>query len=494
MTVRAPRLRWRGLAMLALLGALAACGAAPGRPGAPDEEVPEGEGPAEPGASREEIPAPPEAPLAMPTPPAASVRDLASGARAVIVERRDSPRVALRLVVSAGTSADGERAGVAMVTAHAVAMTVAERAAALGAEVRVDVVADAAVFGLAVHPADRDAAIALLADVVRSARPGAPDVQRARSRAAAAARQAAAEDDDHGASYVIVRDLFDLPTARHPYGTTSPTAEEIAEVGPADVRALLATRYVPAGASLIVAGDVVATAVGDAADRALGRGPARLAPGLGLTEPFARERDRVTVVDRVGADGAHVFIGLAAPPAGSEVALIATEVALQVAAARLGGGAAARTLRFREGPQIARLDVRTTPGRAQADVRRALEGLDRLAEAAPTEGEVAAALRVLVGSMARDLASPDGIADALADAAARGLPEDAVARRLRVLGDISSPIVSVAARGLAEAPAHVVVIGAGQRVGPQLAELAEVKVVDPMAGYGRVRSLPQVPR
>src|SRR5687768_6628608 len=103
------------LTMLVVTSALAACGAAPGRPGAPGEDAADGENASEPDAPREEVPAPPEAPLSIPTPPAASVRDLASGARVVIVERREVPRVALRLVVGAGTSADGERAGAAVV-------------------------------------------------------------------------------------------------------------------------------------------------------------------------------------------------------------------------------------------------------------------------------------------------------------------------------------------------------------------------------------------
>ncbi len=486
------RIGW-ALPLLALFGACAGglpaprhLGDAPGSPDAPGAASPR----------RDDAPPPPESALTLPTAPAASVRDLASGARVAIVERREVPRVALRLVVGAGTSADGERAGVALIAAHAIAVTLTDRAAALGGALDVAVGADAAIFSLAVHPADLDAAIALLTEVVRAARPGQVEVQRARARAASAARRAAAEDDDHGASYVIVRDLFDLPTARHPYGTTSPTAEEIAEVTPADVRALIAARYAPAGTTLMVAGDVVATAAGDAADRALGQGPPRAPPGLGITEPFARERDRVTVVDRegAGAGDAHVFVGLAAPEGDDEVALVATEVALEVAAARLAGGATATMLRFREGPQVARLELRSTAARSAADVRRLLDELDRLAATAPSEREVAVAQRVLVSGVARALASADGIADALADAAARGLPEDAIGRRLKLLGDMSAPIVSVAARGLSEAPAHVVVVGAAQTLAPRLVELAEVKVVDPMTGYGRVRSLPQVPR
>ena len=97
---------------------------------------------------------------------------------------------------------------------------------------------------------------------------------------------------------MIVRDVYDLPTSRHIYGTTSPTAEELGLVTPADVRALVAARYAPAGATLVVVGDVTATDALAAAERAFGKTAGRAPARLESSAPFPRPRDRVTVVDR----------------------------------------------------------------------------------------------------------------------------------------------------------------------------------------------------
>lgn len=465
---------------------LAAAGCEPAATRAPDHPGPGGPGAPNGGVMATNGPAPP-APWtpAAPRMPAASRRQLPSGANVAVVEDRDAPRVALRLVVSAGTSSDTERAGAAIVAANMVAIGIEDRVAGLGARLVVEVGPDVASFAIDALPDQVGPAIDLLAGIVKAPAVGAPQVTRAVRRAALEAKRRGAEDDDHGAAYVIVRDAYDLPTARHPYGTTSATAAELAEVTPQDVRLITTARYVPGGATLIVVGDVAASDVMAAAERALGGGAPKVPPRLDLTEPFAREHDRVTLLDRPGAPTAHVFVGIPGPATDDPVALAGIELAAEVVAARLGSGATAMLYDFDEGPHIARIDLRTSPPRATAEVAHVKDEIERVASEAPAAEEITSAKRRLLGRAARALASNDGIADAMAAHGAGSTLE----KRLAALSAATPEVVSIAAQSLARAKAHVVVAADAKQAAQVLTAIAEVKVLDPRADYTRLRSV-----
>jgi predicted Zn-dependent peptidase len=434
--------------------------------------------------------APAPATPAAPRVPTASRRQLPSGATIVIVEDRDAPRVAIRMAIGAGTASDTERAGASIVAAHAMAMSIEDAAAALGAHVGVVVTADAAIFSIDVAPDAAREAIELCATLAKAGSPTAAQVARATRRAALEAKRLAAEGDDHAAAYVIVRDVYDLPTARHPYGTTSATAAEIAEVTAADVRSITKARYVAAGSTLVVVGDVGASDAVTVAEGALSSTSPKPLPRLDRTEPFARDHDRVTLVDRPGAAGGHVMVGLAAPTTDDATTLAAIELAVEVLAARLGGEAAARLYTFEDGPSIARVDLRAGPHRAAGEVQRVHDEIDRIAREAPTSEELSAAKRRVLGRAARALATPDGVADALAEQGARaGLLE----RRLAALSAATPEVVSIAAQPLSKAKAHVVVSADAKTSAQELTSIAEVKVIDPLADYARLRSV-QAPR
>lgn len=473
--------------------ALAAAACEPPAARGPEPLQPAGSGP---GASTHAVmaaPAPPaSAPVAAPRVPTASRRQLASGANVAIVENRDAPRVAIRLAIAAGTSCDTERAGASVVAAHAMSMSIADRVGALGAGVGVVMLPDAAVFSIDVAPDVAGAAIELLAELTRGAAPQAPFIARATRRTALEAKRLAAEDDEHVAAYVIVRDVYDLPTARHPYGTASATAAEIADVTAVDVRAIVGTRYVAAASSLVVVGDVAASEAMVLAERAFAGASPKPLMRLDLTEPFARDHDRVTLADRPGLGGAHVMIGLVGPFDPDPVALAdpstlaAIELAVEVVAARLGGDAAAKVYAFDGGPHVARLDLRTSPQRAAAEVRRVQSEIEQIASVAPSADEIATAKRRLLGRAARALATIDGVADALA---ARGAAAGVLERKLGALAAASPQVVSIAAQSLARAKAHVVVSADAKIAAEDLTSIAEVKVVDPLADYARLRSV-----
>ncbi len=475
---------------LTLVGVVAACDPASGRgPVSPHPHAQRTNG--RPGKAVPAIAAPPAAMPVAPRVPTASRRQLASGATIAIVEDRDAPRVALRMSIAAGTASDTERAGASIVAAHALAMTIEDRAAALGARVEVDVAPDATTFAIDVAPGAVGPAIELLADLAKAAAPSAPLVARATRRAALEAKRLAAEDDEHAAAFVIIRDAYDLPTARHPYGTASATAAEIAEVTASDVRTITTARYVAAAVTLVAVGDVAAADAMTIAERALAATSPKPLPRLDLTEPFARDHDRVTLVDRPGAQAAHVLVGIPAPSpaAGSPVGgtgIAAIEVALEIVARRLGGDARAKLYAFDDGPQIARIDLSANPRRAAAEVVRVESEIESIARDAPTEAETADAKRRLLGGAARALASSDGVADLLAEQGANG---GSVERRLGALATTTPQVVSIAAQALAHAKLHVVVVGDAKIAAQDLTAIAEVKVVDPLADYARLRSV-----
>lgn len=189
---------------------------------------------------------------------------LANGARVLVSEQRNLPLVVIGVMVDAGSRWDPpERFGVAHLTAQLLtegtktrsAATVKEEIDALGGSLSVDADADYAVLELRVLKSDVTTGVDLLADILL--RPLLAEEELGRRKEAVLARIRAERDNpSHVAQLAFQEALFGAGPYGHPVVGTESSVPRIAR---ADVRAFYSRYYRPAGAAIIVVGDISAT-------------------------------------------------------------------------------------------------------------------------------------------------------------------------------------------------------------------------------------------
>jgi predicted Zn-dependent peptidase len=452
-------------------------------------------GPALAQADRSHPPTPgPVRPLKL---PAVERLALSNGIRVLLVGMHEVPVAEVILVVRAGATADpAGREGLAAMTGDMLdegaggkdALALADAVDYLGAELDTGAGWDAATVRLRVPVARLADALPLMADV--ALRPDFPATELERLRKEALTDLVQARDvPGRIASRALAEAVFGRG---HRYGRAQAgDAAQIASFTVAELRAFHAARYVPATATIVVAGDVT-TAVLPALESAFGAWTApRAAPPPAVPAPPQLRARTVWLVDKPGAVQSAIRFGRVGP-SWSDPAYVTDEVMNTL----LGGsftsrlndnlreqhgyayGAASRLQRFRTGGLfLASSDVQTD--KTAPAVTEFLKELERIRTPAAPE-EVARARNYAALGYAGDFETTGQVARRVAEKVIYDLPdgffEEFVPKALAV--DASS--LQRSARGVVD-PVRIALVVVGDRT----------KVEAPLRalGLGRVLTL-----
>ncbi|WP_437306142.1 M16 family metallopeptidase [Sorangium sp. So ce388] len=509
-----PWLSWTAAALAA-----AVCGCAPAapskgaRPAAPAAAPSKGapsKGASPPEAERREQP-PPSGPARPPRMPAIAWAELPSGLSVATAVNRALPLVEVRVVVRGGSSADGERTGLAALTGQLLVhggagglpgRELLARVESLGASLWVDTGLDATVIGLRATRDRLAEAIELLGLVVQRPRLDAAELTRLKARAVDAARDRARTDGRWGALMVLFRDLYALPTELHPYASFGATASELPKITAADCRAFHAAWYVPKNTVVVVAGDTTPEAARAAVEKAFADRRGAEPPALSFTEPMPPGSLKITIVDRPKSAESEIFVGVLGPERRD-----AEWPALAVAGQVLGGpsgrlsrdlleprgaarAASAATIDVAEGPVPLVVQAVAPAARTGAVAQVMLEQAEQLATTMPSQEETEAAAGRLSAGLGLGIGTAAGLADEIAGMQVLDLPDDYHDSYRKELRDITPALAGkVAADHVRPARAVVVVAGDAQVIGPMLSRFGDVKVVDPTRDFERKRTI-----
>jgi zinc protease len=278
---------------------------------------------------------------------------------------------------------------------------------------------------------------------------------------------------------------------QNPYGRSSGPAS-VKAITRADLLAFQRARLRPAGALLVVAGDVTLAEVRSLASRVF-RGWAGAPPAPPVFRaPPVRARTDLILVHRPGSVQSNIIVGnLTYGPADPRT--YASTIINQV----LGGGASSRLFMIlREGKSWtygaysghsrrkgtgffqARTEVRTEV--TDSALKELLVQLRRVGTETVPQPELEAAKGSLTGRFPLTIESADQVANAVADARLYGLGPDYVQTYRVKLGAVTAAQAQAAARAtIRPDAAAIIVVGDGAKIYDKLKGIAPVTIVDP---------------
>ena len=437
-------------------------------------------------------------------PPAAALRPahfppfekgaLANGMNMLIVEQHKQPVVTITLALPAGgayvapdkTGLDGIMAEV--LTKGTESRTADQISAEIeGAGGSISAYSDNDFLRVTVSALAENLPLAMnmLADVVMHSTFPSSEVELARTRALSAL-QVELSEPDAIAQRVFSHEVY----GDHPYGRNY-TAATLQAITRDDVASFYTDRVKPQGALLVVAGDVHAAAVRSLAAKAFAdwKGAPTAAPALPAIP--TRASTEIVLVNKPGAVQSNILAGftLITP---RDPAVYPLTLMNKI----LGGGTDARLfLILREqkswtygsysqftrplglGAFMANAEVRTPV--TDSALAELLHQLDRIRNEVPADSEIAAAKSYLVGNFPLTIQTPEQIANAVAAARLRGLPDDYVPRfRDRLAAVTREQLGAADRRFLTTDKMVVVVVGDGTRILDGLKRLGSVRIVD----------------
>jgi zinc protease len=330
-----------------------------------------------------------------------------------------------------------------------------------------------------------DLAFALLGDVTRRATFPAGELELARTRYLSSLDLELSQPENV-ASRAFAKELY----GRHPYGR-SPTAASYKAITREDVASFAGRRLRPAGALLVVAGDITLVRARALAQQAFGswRGTPPATPPPPAV-PVKRGTD-ILLVHRPGSVQSNIVLGnttFLPTDTGYYAARIATQV--------LGGGADARLfLILREQKSwtygsYARLDRSRGLGHWEANFEgrtavtdsalvEVLHQVDRIRAEVMPDSELAGAKGFLVGSFPLTIETPGQIARVVTTARLLGLGPDYLRRYRDRLAGVSAVRARAAARHTYRRDAlTIVVVGDAKEIYDKLKAIAPVRLVD----------------
>ncbi|HEX2188223.1 MAG TPA: pitrilysin family protein [Longimicrobiaceae bacterium] len=425
-------------------------------------------------------------------------RELSNGLQVLVAEVREFPVVSLGMSLPAsGMDEAPERAGVATLTADLLdagaagrsALEVAAELEGLGVLEDTGASWDATYVGFTslrtrVEPASR-----ILADLVR--RPDFPqgELDRLRGQRLAAIAQRRA-DPSLLANEAALRFIFaeGTPYARPLSGTTRSLEALTRE----DVRQFHALRYLPAGATLLAAGDLSADEAVEIAEACFGDWAGAPEPSPAAEVRAREDAPGVVLVDRPGSVQAEVRVG--------QVGVARTDpdfFPLLVMNQILGGSFSSRlnlSLRERHGYTYglhSSFTMRRLPGpflvstavqseATAASLREIFHEVRAIREAPVTDEELDDVRSYLAGVFPLRLETTVGIASRLSSIAVYGLPDDYFDHyRERILAVTRDDVLRVAREHLDPERMVAVVAGDAAQLRGPLEELGEVRVLQP---------------
>jgi len=458
---------------------------------------------------------PPPAGIAADKPfPAIAHAKLDNGLDLRVVTRKNYPIVELRLVLFSGVASDGSEPGVAAVAGELLkaggagqwnAAELAERAESLGANLDVVTERDSTRITLAVTTGDFDAALDLLGAVVQKPRFAPVEFDKLKQRELERVRNAAKASAGWAASMVLYRELFDLPTAIHPYAHYDAKPSELDKLTLQSCRRWYQTNVTPENATLVVAGDVDPAVAEASAKRVFSGWKGARPSGQTFNTPLPPSERMVWLVDRPRSAQSQIYVAGLGPERStpSWPALAATN---QI----LGGGVAGRlfldvrekrSLAYGTGSNVEEpahspvpivLSAGTQTAKTAYAVQALLENLEKIGSAPPTDAEVGMASRYLSDSFLFRTETLGAVADLTVKLAVLGLPDDYFDDYRRAVRKLDNATVYEAAQHWFSLKNPVIVVaGDAKRIAKPLSHFAKVTIIDPEHDFQPGQQLPK---
>lgn len=427
-----------------------------------------------PEGQRIAVPAPGAA--VSPAIPKATETKLANGLRVIVVEKRDLPIVTATVVSPAGGARDPDgKAGTASLaadlltkgTATRSAEQIAQQVESLGGSIGAGADWDAAFATVTVKADEIDPALTILADVARNPAFAQAEIDRARKQSIDGVT-VQLKDPAALSGIVAGRAVF----GNRAYGNLlSGTPTSLPRITRDDIATAYSNAWNPGQSALVVVGDIASKDAAALAQKLFGdwkRGEIVVS-----TAPHpAPSNPRVIVVDMPGAGQAGVVI------ARPGIARADKDFyAAQVANATLGVGFTSRLnreIRIKRGLAYgagSSVDARRAPGIVTAStqtknpsapevVSLLAAEMKRMGEAPVPPAELDSRKAVLVGSFGRRIERTDGIAGALVDYVADGVPLDTLSSYIPSIQGVDPAAVQAAAKKVLDpSNASIVVVG-----------------------------------
>jgi len=430
--------------------------------------------------------------LAMPRRPKrvrTSERILPSGLRVVAVRRPTVPIVEVRLWLPFFSTKPTHPARSALLaasmvtgTAHRNRVELATALGGLGAELSVGVDPDRLLMSSSALATGWPALLDLIAEVLTAARYPSDEVAGERGRMVERIRVSRSQAGSQAAE-ALARRL----APGHPYGSTLPDEEQVAATTAGQLRALHASMVRPAGAILVLVGDLSPARALDTAERALADWTG--SPALSRPVPVpAPAGQRMQVVHRPGSVQTSFRFGGAALPRNHP-----SYPALQLANLVFGGYFSSRwveNIRENKGYSYsprslldhaqlgssfqAAADVATEV--TAAAVLETLYELGRVASLPISAAELDSAQQYAIGSLALATATQAGLAGQLAALLSVGLDADwLIEHPARLLKVTAEQVTEAAAQFLAPRRLVSVAVGDAELITGPLSAITEIE-------------------
>jgi zinc protease len=436
---------------------------------------------------------PAPAPLAAADFPPHHEAELPNGMRMLVVERRAHPVVSVSLVLPAGASHDpAGKSGLASMTAGLLTKGAAGRTAEqvseaierVGGTIGSGANPDFLVVRAGVLRDDAELAFTLVGEAVRDPAFAPGELEMIRNQSIQGL-QFSLSTPEGIATRVLNRRLY----GEHPYAADA-TPASLRSITREDLLAFQRDRLKPAGALLVIAGDISLADARALALRAFGEWTGAPAPAATSAAPPRRAASEILLVDRPGSVQANVVIGnLTTGPAddGRHAAIVANRV--------LGTGSQGRLFRilreqygwtygsysylnWRRGVGSFRATAEVRTEAADSALAELLTQLRRIGSEPVTDVELEGARSAIVGSFPLSVQTADQIADQVADAILLGLPQDYLSSYRTRIAAVTPAHMQAAARSLIRPDeAVIVVVGDAGRLRPALERIGPVTLV-----------------
>ncbi len=434
----------------------------------------------------------PPKPYTLPVPP---VRELPNGLKVVVIERHSLPLLTLHLVVKVGAEADPpDLPGTAQLVASLLdqgtvrrsAQEIAESIDSVGGTIETGADWDNSFATVTVLSDHIDFAFDLLADIVTRPVFGLTEVERKRKQTLSAL-EVLRDEPGYLADTTFSRMIFDGTSYSHP---ADGTLEAVRRVATKDLRDFHALYYLPSNAMLAVVGDISSDEGLRLAEKFFGGwggGSKRdVAP-----RPLPSVRSRqVVVIDKPDAVQTEIRIGNPGI-ARDDPDYYALTIANQI----LGGPAANRlfrALRSRQGLTYSAsseivchrhlgswlVKTSTRTPETITSIRVSLEQIKRLREHPITNQELESAKGYLIGHLALDFETSEGVAGHVLDLMLNNLPLDYWNRfpeKIRALG--ADEVWSATGRYLDPDRNLIVLVGDARGFKKDLKKLGPLRVI-----------------
>jgi zinc protease len=436
--------------------------------------------------------APPPKPLVLPAP---TVRALPNGLKVVVVERHTLPLMTLRMVVRSGAEAepDGLPGTAELVsalltegTARRSEREIAEAVDSVGGLIDSGADWDSSFVTLSVLTDQMELAFDLLSDMVMHPAFAPAEVERKRQQTLSAL-EVVHGDPAYVADTALRGKLFAGTPYSHP---EDGTVETIRRITPGALRDFHARFYRPANCILAVVGDISAREAFERAEKAFGAWENRPGPAAPPEAMPAAGSRRSVAIDKPDAVQTEIRIGSLGVPRNSP-----DYFALSVANQILGGPAANRlfrALRTREGltygassdlvchrtlgAWVAKTFTRTPE--TIKSVQVALDQMRHLRDHGITDQELETAQGYLIGHLALEFETSDGMASRILELMIHNLPLEYWNRFPDKIRALTAQEVSSATRRYLDPDRNIIVlVGNLSGFKKELKKLGPVQVI-----------------